>query len=78
MMINPSSRAKDYKSAYDYLKKKQSSNKIYFYLKDGSILSNIAEIVLMEDSSLLIFKMSTTQGIQYKIVMVEDIKSMSL
>ncbi len=78
MMIPPQLRAQDFKEAFDYLKKIQTQSKITFTLKDGSKLSQILDVSLLPGGTMLNFKINTVQGIQYQIIRVEDIKSISL
>jgi hypothetical protein len=75
MIINPIERAKDYKEVYTYLKTQKSAGKVTFTMRDGSMLSNISEIVLPNNGSMLVFRLNTTQGVKYKVVKVEDITS---
>ncbi|MDN3507582.1 MAG: hypothetical protein P0S94_01530, partial [Simkaniaceae bacterium] len=76
-MITPADRAKDYKDAFDYLRKVQPSAKPSFMLKDKTTLTNISSIDISTGGSLLIFKIATTQGLKYKVVKVEEIDSIT-
>lgn len=75
MVINPHDRAKDFKEVYEYLNTHRSSGKVTFHLKNGSTISHISDIILPNSGSLVIFKQSTTQGVRFKVVKVEDIES---
>jgi hypothetical protein len=78
MMIDAATRAADYKAAFDMLKKDKITNKISFHLTTGEVLSNINDITLAENSSLLIIKFHTVQGNKYQVVPVENIASLTV
>ena len=78
MMIPPQLRAQDFKEAFDYLKKIQTQSKITFTMKDGSKLAQILDVSILPGGTMLNFKINTVQGIQYQIIRIEDIKSISL
>jgi hypothetical protein len=78
MMIDAATRAADYKAAFDMLKKDKITNKISFHLTTGEVLSNISDITLAENSSLLIIKFHTVQGNKYQVVPVENIASLTV
>ncbi len=73
MMIDPKERAADFIKAFETLRKEISPAKIYFHIIKGSPISNIMDVSLMENGTLLIFRVSTSQGPQYKIVPIEDV-----
>ncbi|KPK32859.1 MAG: hypothetical protein AMS24_02995 [Chlamydiae bacterium SM23_39] len=66
-------RAQDYLQAYNILKADKTTNSIYFKLKDGSTISNILEINLLNSSTIMFFKISTYSGIKYSFVAIEDV-----
>ncbi len=75
MIIEPSTRAGDFKEAYQYLRAQKSGSRVTFRLADGKSLSNVIDLDIMKGGSLVIFKMSTTSGLQFKVVRIEDITS---
>ncbi|HSW72740.1 MAG TPA: hypothetical protein VLG44_04980 [Chlamydiales bacterium] len=77
MMIDPKDRAGDFIKAYETLRKEIAPNKIYFHIAKGSAINNVMDLSLMEHGTLLIFRVSTPQGPQYKIVPVEDVLDVS-
>jgi hypothetical protein len=78
MVIPPQQRAQDFKEAFDYLKKIQTQSKITFILKDSTKISQILDVSVLPGGTMLNFKINSTQGIQYQIIRVEDIKSIHL
>ena len=78
MLIQPQQRAQDFKEAFDYLKKIQTQSKITFVLKDSTKISQILDVTVLPGGTMLNFKLNTTQGIQYEIIRIEDIKSIHL
>ncbi len=78
MMISPQLRSQDFKEAFDYLKKIQNPSKITFTLKDQTQLNQILDVSILPGGTMLNFKINSTQGIQYRIIRVEDIESISL
>lgn len=75
MIIEPSTRANDFKEAYQYLRSQKTGSRISFQLSSGPKLSNVVDLDIMKGGSLVIFKMTTTKGLQYKVVRIEDIVS---
>ena len=73
MIIPPSLRALDFQQAFEILRKEKSTNKVYFQLSDGSTISNIIDMTLMTNSTLILFRYNSTQGIRFQIVKLEDI-----
>jgi hypothetical protein len=78
MVISPQNRAQDFKEAFDYLKKIQTQSKITFTLKDHTKLSQVLDVLVMPGGTMLNFKINTVQGIQYQIIPIEDIRTISL
>ncbi|NBO24328.1 MAG: hypothetical protein EBU93_03715 [Chlamydiae bacterium] len=78
MMIPPQLRAQDFKEAFDYLKKIQTQSKITFTLKDNTKLSQILDVSILPGGTMMNFKINTTQGVQYQIIRIEDIKTITL
>lgn len=77
MMITPAARAQDFQQAYETLKKEKSAGKVYFQLTDGSKLFNVIEMTLMPNSTLVLFRLNSQQGINFQIVRIEDIVNIS-
>ena len=73
MTILPAARAQDLLQAFEALKKEKTAAKLYFELADGSILSGVIEMTLMSNSTLILFRLNTPQGIHLQLVKVEDI-----
>lgn len=73
MMINPAFRALDLQQAFEMLRKEKTTGKVYFQLTDGSTISNIIDMTLMSNSTLILFRFNSTQGIRFQVVKVEDI-----
>lgn len=73
MMIDPKDRASDFIKAFETLRKEISPTKIFFHVAKGSPIANILDVSLMEHGTLMVFRVSSPQGPQYKIVPVEDV-----
>lgn len=73
MIIDPKSRADDYKKAFQLLKAEKSTSKVYFQLADGTQISNVIEMELMPSNTLVLFRYTTPQGIKFHVVEIEDI-----
>ena len=71
-------RALDLQQAFDLLKREKTSGKVYFQFSDGSTISNIINITLLPNNSLILFRYnSNNQGIRLQVVKVEDIVGLS-
>lgn len=77
LTIDPKARATDYIQAFDILRKEKTSGKVFFQLKNSSHIINIIEITPMSESSLLLFRSNTQQGIKLQIVPIEEIQGIS-
>lgn len=77
MMIDPKMRAEDYREAFEALRKEKTTGKVFFQLNNGSIISNIIDMTLMPNSTLILFRFNSTQGIRFQLVKVEEIASIS-
>jgi hypothetical protein len=73
MAIDSKARAKDYLQVYDLLRKEKSANKLLFHLQNGSTVTNIIDITLLDEGTLLLFRCNTPQGILFQVVEVENI-----
>jgi hypothetical protein len=77
MVIPPKERALDYVKAFELLKLEKPSAKIFFQLSSNKIINNIIDIALLDNGTLLLFKIATTQGTKLVIVPIEDIQEIS-
>ena len=73
MIIDPKARADEYKKAFDILREEKSTSKVFFKLAGGMQISNVLDMKLMPNSTLVIFRYSTPQGIRFQVVETEDI-----
>lgn len=75
MIIAPELRAKDLQHAFTYLKRVNSAAKIAVKLTDGGVIFDILSMELMPGGTIIIFQTSTTQGVKYHVVNIENIDS---
>ncbi|MES2122242.1 MAG: hypothetical protein V4492_05640 [Chlamydiota bacterium] len=75
MMIPMPQRAKDFQDAFEMLKREKSSGKVFFQLADGSTINNVIDMTLLTNSTLILFRYSSSQGVILRIVKVEEINS---
>ena len=73
MVIPPAGRAGDFQQAFELLKKEKSAGKVYFELTDGTTIGNIIDLTVMPNSTLILFRYNSTQGIRFQVVRVEEI-----
>ena len=78
MIIPPHDRAADLLEAYLFLKQHNIASSILVIMKDKSTLTNILDIQIMKNGTLLIFKVNTLQGEKYMLVKTEDVDSLSV
>jgi hypothetical protein len=76
MMIPPASRALDFQQAFEQMRAEKSTGKVYFELSDGTMISNIIDMHVMQNSTLILFRFNSNQGIRYQVVKVEDIHAL--
>jgi hypothetical protein len=76
MLITPLDRANDILQAYNYLKQNSIASSVSVMMKDKSMFSNILDVQIMKNGTLIIFKLSTLQGERYRLVKTEDIDSL--
>ena len=67
------SRALDYQTAFEQLRKEKTAGKVYFQLTDGSSIANIIDMNIMPNSTLIVFRFNSSQGVRFQVVKVEDI-----
>lgn len=75
IVIDPKARAADYMEAFKLLKQEKSTTKVFFQLADGKKISNVIDIKMMPESTLVMFRYSTPKGIQFQVVEIENIVS---
>jgi hypothetical protein len=75
MMISPVSRAEDFQQVFEMLRKEKTTGKVYFRLADGLMISNVIEMTLLPNSTLVLFRFNSAQGIRFQVVKVEDISA---
>lgn len=73
MAISPSARALDFQQAFEQMRKEKSTGKVYFELVDGSTIGNIIDMTMMANSTLILFRFNSGQGIRFQVVKVEEI-----
>lgn len=73
MLIDPKSRADDYKAAFNVLKQEKSTSKVVFDLADGQKISNVIDMTMMPNNTIVIFRYSTPKGIKFQAVEIENI-----
>lgn len=77
LAIDPKARASDYVQAFEILRKEKTSGKVFFQLKNSTLISSIIEVTPMNNSSLLLFRYNTAQGIKLQVVPIEEIQGIS-
>jgi len=77
MIITPENRAKDFQAAIKFLNAHVPTTKPNIILKDGSKIQGIMDVDVMPGGTILIFKISSLKGVQYKVVNIEEVKSIS-
>ncbi len=73
MMIDPKARAEDFIKAFEKLRNEIPPQKIYFHIIHTKPLNNILSLSLMENGTLLIFRIANPSGAEYKIIPIEDV-----
>ncbi len=73
MVVTPAARAADFQQAFDILKREKSAGKVYFELSDGTIIGNVIDMAPMSNSTVILFRYNSSQGIQFQVVKIEDI-----
>ncbi len=75
MMLLPAARAADFQQAFETLRKEKTAAKVYFQLFDGSMITNIIDMTLMSNSTMILFRYNSPQGIGFQLVKVEEIQT---
>lgn len=76
MIISPKSRTHDLLSAFQFLKKMSPATKVGVRLTDGSVISEILDMDVMPEGTMIIFKINTLKGQKFKIVNIENIEAL--
>lgn len=74
--IEAKKRADDYLKAYLLIRQSNPSSRIFFKLANGTTLINIADVAVLENGTLMLFKTTTTQGLKNDVIPVEEIISL--
>jgi hypothetical protein len=73
LVMEAKARAEDILKAYDLLKKEKPTLKISAKTYSGQVLSNIVDIIAMPNGTMLLFRLSSTQGLKNQMISVDDI-----
>lgn len=76
MSIDPKMRAADLMQAFETLRREKTTAKVVFQLASGKTITNIIEMTLMTNGSVILFRYNTSQGIQLQVVPTEEIVSL--
>lgn len=74
MIVQPKDKASDFIKAFELLKKEKPSSKIYYKLYSNRTINNIIDVSMLENGTLILFKIATSQGTKLIIVPVEEIE----
>ena len=77
MVISPELRAQDIQAAIQFLRQHIPTSKPNIKLTDGSLITNIMDVDVMPGGTILIFKITSLKGLQYKVVNIEKVQSLS-
>jgi hypothetical protein len=77
MLVPSAMRAKDLQEAFNYLRQMAPSGKIGMELQDGSTLTEILDLKVMTEGTMIIFKINSVQGVKFRAVKVEEIKRLT-
>ena len=76
IVVDAKKRSEDYQKAYELLRKDKPPSRIFFKLSSGATISNIADLVVIENGTLILFKSTSSQGFKYEVVPVEEIATL--
>ena len=65
------------RAAFETLRKEKTTAKVFFQLQNGTTISNIIDMTLMANATLILFRFNSTQGIRFQLVKVEEIAAIS-
>ncbi len=71
--IEAKSRMQDLLQAFNVLRKEKGAPKVFILLKNGEKIQQIIDITPMDAYTLAMIRYSTPQGIQLKVIGIEDI-----
>ncbi len=77
MVIDPKARALDFQQAYEMLRKEKTANKVQFMLINGKTISNIIDMTILSNGSLILFKFNSPQGIKFQVIPIESIEAIT-
>lgn len=77
MIISPDLRANDIKTAIEYLKQRSPTSKPKVELTNGTAITGILDVDVMPGGTILIFRVNSFKGMQYKVVKIEEINTLS-
>lgn len=77
MIVQPKEKAADFIQAFELLKKEKPSSRIFFKLYSGKTINNILEVSMLDNGTLILFKVPTSQGTKSHVVSTEDIEEIS-
>ena len=77
MIIDVNKRTTDLINVFNSMKKEFSYSQVSINLTDGTSLNNITEIAASQDSTIILIKQATNQGVKQQAVFTEDIKGIS-
>ena len=75
MQIDPLARASDLITAFKLLSKEKPASKVFFQLTSGKLITNILEVNVLKNGTLIMLKISTNQGIKYEVIPTENIET---
>lgn len=78
MILDPKSRAADYQEAFNLLKAEKSTAKVIFHLNDGQQISNVIDMKMMPNNTIVVFRYNSPQGVMLQAVEIEAIDSIKL
>lgn len=77
MIVQSKEKAADLINAFELLKKEKPSTKIFFKLYSGKTITNIIDVSMLDNGTLILFKVPTSQGTKSIVVATEDIEEIS-
>ena len=75
MIVDPQTRALDFKEAFSYLSQNKAGSPLYFELDNKEKITGVIDLSIMKGGSLIIFKMNSTTGQKYRVIKTENIVS---
>lgn len=76
--IDVKQRAEDLVKAFHILKIEKPSDKVFCKTTKNKALSNVADISLIGNGTLMLIKTNSTNELKYRIVQTEDIQEIGL